>query len=158
MLDDLKTLVCHGRVPAGGPVRGLVAAALAVVTGAALSALLALDDPLRGTTSALLGVVWVAVRLPVMRLVYAPASEPESQRVTGSWSAGAMPYLFAVVPLLRTAAWMTGAVLAFRVLAADGNRPRAVRTVLAGFGIEAVGVAAVLLARNVRVLLEVLGG
>lgn len=158
VLGDLKMLVYQGQAPTNRPVGGiLVASGLAVTFGATISALLAIDKPLQVASSALLTVVWVAVRLPVMLLAYAPASKPESQRVAAAWSVGTLPYLFAVAPSFRAVAWITGAILAFRVLATDGNRPRALRTILVGFGIEASGVVAVLLARNIRVLLEIFG-
>ncbi|MDZ4178438.1 MAG: hypothetical protein U1E29_04275 [Coriobacteriia bacterium] len=129
-------------------------AAFALGAGAIGSAVTADAGVIAGVISASVASAWVLARYPVMFVIYRPTGVPESSHLTVSWAMGTLPYLFALTPPLRFLAWLIGAALSYRTLAAVGCRRRAARAVAAGFGVEAAGFAILIAYRNIDVLLR----
>lgn len=103
------------------------------------------------TLNALVGALWVAARLIVMRTV-APGKQVGLDRVTIAWAAGSIPYALAVVAPLRIAAWLLGGYLTVRVFKKQGVAGNDAWTIAGlGYGAEALGVLVVWLARNLVV-------
>ncbi|MCL4554329.1 MAG: hypothetical protein M1565_04240 [Actinobacteria bacterium] len=122
-----------------------------------MSVLLSAQGVLQAIVGALIGIGWVAIRLPIMHAIFSSADPERKTCLTESWVAGSIPYILAVNPPLRFIAWLLGAVLAYRVLLKGGADRRRVRSTIAiGFGFEAIGVLAVLATRYAMVLLELL--
>lgn len=143
-----------GRRGGIAPRQAVALAALALGIGTVGSVLANPAGILAGALSAAVASAWVIARYPVMRVVYQPADGSASEQLTLSWAIGVLPYLFAFTPPLRFLAWLVGAALAYRTLAATGLHRRAARTVAAGFGIEAAVFAILVVYRNIDVLLR----
>jgi len=142
------------------PAAALTAGLIATVIGAVATQLITpARQPAQAVALAVVNVLWVVARLPVMRLANRANSTVGAPAITTAWSAGALLQVVAVTPALRTLAWLIGAILSQRVLVKSGASHRdSLRLVLWGYGIEVAGFFLVAVGRSVDVAVRVFMG
>jgi len=145
---------------AASPAAALTAGLIATVIGAVATQLISpARQPAQAVALAVVNVLWVVARLPVMRLANKADSTVGVPAITTAWSAGALLQVVAVTPPLRTLAWLIGAILSQRALVKSGASARdALRLVLWGYGIEVAGFFLVAVGRSVDVAVRVFMG
>lgn len=133
---------------------------LAIAVGVALTVALAPPgESTRTLVTALMAAAWVAARYPAMRIAASRAHAQNSSGIALAWAAGAWLHLIAMTPELRFAAWAAGAVLSWRALRRSGYSGREAATIAGvGYGLEAAGFMLLVLFRNLRVGVLLLGG
>jgi len=135
---------------------------VAFAVGAALSIGLASTGSglAEEVSGALVWVVWLLVRLAVLRIVGEPSSPAERAGVVAAWGMGLVAF---AVPVRRltgvSVEWPLSVLLTWLVLRASAVPDRrARRAVLVAFGIEVATALAVLLMRNAEVIGVLLRG
>ena len=139
--------------PRRWPVVGAGLAAL--LAGAAISTAIAMPGPPRATAlvASATSLAWAGVRWLVLRLAAGQLDIDDAPALRGAYGIGLLLYVFALTPWLHLAVWaLSGGVTALVLWRLGVNRRKVAWAVGAAWGVQALGVTGVWLARNAYVI------